>query len=65
VDDDRRKTVSDEPGTDPPAPPTNIGGTEQWKEKGIRLRVIFYIAGTHVLAGILLLFFYVGSHAHK
>jgi hypothetical protein len=63
--DDGRKTVSDETEPEPSTQPTYIGGTEQWKGKAIRLRVIFYVAGTHVLAGILWLFFYIGSHAHK
>jgi hypothetical protein len=50
----------------PPAVPPGGGAeTERWKEKGVRLRVIFYIAGTHVLAGVLWLFFYIGAHAHK
>jgi hypothetical protein len=57
--------VSDETQPEPPAPPANIGETEQWKERATRLRVIFYIAGTHVLAGIVWLFFYIGAHAHK
>jgi hypothetical protein len=57
--------MSDESEAEASTPPANPGETEQWKEKGIRLRVIFYIAGTHVLAGILWLFFYIGSHAHK
>jgi hypothetical protein len=51
--------------SEPAAPPAVIGETEQWKEKATRLRVIFYVAGTHVLAGIMWLFFYIGSHAHK
>jgi hypothetical protein len=52
-------------GTGTDAPPRVVGETEQWKENGVRLRVIFYIAGTHVLAAFLWLMFYVGSHAHK
>jgi Family of unknown function (DUF6126) len=49
----------------PPARTDSGGGSERWKEKGVRLRVTFYIAGTHVLAGFLWLLFYVGSHANK
>ncbi|MBM9507643.1 DUF6126 family protein [Actinacidiphila acididurans] len=41
------------------------GGSERWKEKAVRMRVIFYIAGTHVLAAVLILFFWIGSHTHK
>lgn len=45
--------------------PEAPGGSERWKEKAVRLRVIFYIAGTHVLAAVLILFFWIGSHTHK
>lgn len=57
--------MSDPTESEPSTHPTSIGETEQWKEKATRLRVIFYIVGTHVLAGIIWLFFYIGSHAHK
>lgn len=45
--------------------PDGVGESERWKEKGVRLRVIFYVAGTHLLAGVLWLFFFIGSHAHR
>ncbi|MEK8174341.1 DUF6126 family protein [Streptomyces sp. M19] len=33
--------------------------------KGIALRALFYILGTHLLAGFLWLLFYLGEHAQK
>jgi hypothetical protein len=57
--------VSDEPEPEAATPPTEVGETEQWKEKAVRLRVIFYLVGTHVLAGMIWLLFYVGAHARK
>ncbi|WP_181012347.1 MULTISPECIES: DUF6126 family protein [unclassified Streptomyces] len=41
------------------------GGSEEWKEKGVALRALFYIGGTHVFAGFIWLLFYLGEHAHK
>jgi hypothetical protein len=52
------------PLTAGPALPTG-DQSERWKEKATRLRVIFYVAGTHLLAAILWFFFYIGSHTHK
>ncbi|WP_299529873.1 DUF6126 family protein [uncultured Streptomyces sp.] len=39
--------------------------TEEWKERGVALRVFLYIFGTHLFAGFVYLLFYVGDHAHK
>lgn len=63
--DDSEKTVTDPTGSRASAPQAHPDETERWKEKAVRLRVIFYIAGTHVLAGVLWLFFYIGAHTHK
>ncbi|MEV7679087.1 DUF6126 family protein [Streptomyces sp. NPDC088341] len=38
---------------------------ESWKERGVALRVFFYIFGTHLFAGFIWLLFYVGEHAQK
>lgn len=57
--------MSDESEPEASTPPTKAGESEQWKEKAVRLRVIFYVVGTHVLAGMIWLLFYVGAHAHK
>ncbi|WP_232789179.1 MULTISPECIES: DUF6126 family protein [Streptomyces] len=38
---------------------------ESWKERGVALRVFFYIFGTHLFAGFIWLLFYVGQHAQK
>ncbi|MFJ5546867.1 DUF6126 family protein [Streptomyces sp. NPDC093225] len=38
---------------------------ERWKEKGVALRALFYVFGTHVFAGFVYLLFYLGQHAHK
>ncbi|MFF3753540.1 DUF6126 family protein [Streptomyces sp. NPDC002018] len=39
--------------------------SESWKERGVALRVFFYIFGTHLFAGFIWLLFYVGEHAPK
>ncbi|MFE0179115.1 DUF6126 family protein [Streptomyces sp. NPDC059002] len=38
---------------------------ESRKERGIALRVGFYIFGTHLFAGFVWLLFYLGQHANK
>ncbi|MCJ1676362.1 DUF6126 family protein [Streptomyces sp. APSN-46.1] len=38
---------------------------ERWMERGLALRVFFYIAGTHLFAGFVWLLFYLGQHAQK
>ncbi|MGW1028218.1 DUF6126 family protein [Streptomyces sp. NPDC002577] len=38
---------------------------ESWKERGMALRAFFYIAGTHLIAGFVMLLFYLGNHAQK
>ncbi|MFI0976209.1 DUF6126 family protein [Streptomyces sp. NPDC021093] len=39
--------------------------SDRWETKGLVLRVFFYVAGTHLLAGFLYLLFYLGEHAQK
>ncbi|MEU5980055.1 DUF6126 family protein [Streptomyces sp. NPDC047315] len=36
---------------------------EAWLEKGVALRVFFYIFGTHLFAGFIWILFYVGERA--
>ncbi|MEU5162151.1 DUF6126 family protein [Streptomyces sp. NPDC020875] len=38
---------------------------EERKEKGVALRVFFYIFGTHLFAGFVWVLFYVGQQAQK
>ncbi|ATL81398.1 hypothetical protein HUF15_03405 [Streptomyces samsunensis] len=38
---------------------------ESWKERGIKLRVFIYVFATHIIAGFVILLFYVGDHANK
>ncbi|MFF8015417.1 DUF6126 family protein [Streptomyces sp. NPDC007929] len=38
---------------------------ESQKARGVALRAFFYIAGTHLFAGFVMLLFYLGSHADK
>ncbi|MER6105427.1 DUF6126 family protein [Streptomyces sp. NPDC001832] len=38
---------------------------ESWIERGVAIRVGFYIFGTHLIAGWVMLLFYLGQHAHK
>lgn len=38
---------------------------ESWKERGLKLRVFYYIFGTHIIAGFVMLLFYLGQHADK
>ncbi|MDI9886422.1 DUF6126 family protein [Streptomyces sp. HNM0645] len=38
---------------------------EQWKERGVMLRVFVYVFATHLFAGFVWLLFYVGEHAQK
>ncbi|MFD5123539.1 DUF6126 family protein [Streptomyces sp. NPDC058385] len=42
-----------------------VKDTETWMEKAVRMRVFFYIFGTHLFAGFVWLLFYLGDHAHK
>ena len=38
----------------------------EWRiERGVAIRVGFYIFGTHLFAGFIWLLFYLGEHAHK
>ncbi|MGW2836919.1 DUF6126 family protein [Streptomyces sp. NPDC001493] len=39
--------------------------SENWKERGVALRVFVYVFATHAFAGFVYLLFYVGNHAHK
>ncbi|MFE6776203.1 DUF6126 family protein [Streptomyces sp. NPDC057702] len=38
---------------------------ESWLERGVALRVGFYVFGTHLFAGFIWLLFYLGQHADK
>ncbi|MFE7276104.1 DUF6126 family protein [Streptomyces sp. NPDC057623] len=38
---------------------------ESQKERGVALRAFFYIFGTHLIAGFVMLLFYLGEHANK
>ncbi|MDQ1009566.1 hypothetical protein QFZ82_004051 [Streptomyces sp. V4I23] len=44
-----------------------MGGheSEEWKERGVALRVFVYVVATHFFAGFVWLLFYVGEHAQK
>jgi hypothetical protein len=57
-------TSSDERVVPPATPDASAGGTEQWKRRGVALRVFIYVVVGHMLAGFLWLLFYVGSHSH-
>ncbi|MET7582952.1 MULTISPECIES: DUF6126 family protein [Streptomyces] len=41
------------------------GDSENWKARGVALRVFVYIFATHLFAGFIWILFYVGDHAHK
>ncbi|CAM5518373.1 MULTISPECIES: DUF6126 family protein [Streptomyces] len=38
---------------------------EEWKARGVFLRVFVYVFVTHLFAGFVWLLFYVGEHAPK
>ncbi|WP_373921989.1 DUF6126 family protein [Streptomyces sp. T12] len=38
---------------------------ENRKERGVALRAFFYIFGTHIIAGWVMLLFYLAGHANK
>ncbi|MCW8218160.1 MULTISPECIES: DUF6126 family protein [Streptomyces] len=57
--------MSNESQGTPPSKEGGGGGSEEWKEKGVALRALFYIGGTHLFAGFIWLLFYLGEHAHK
>ena len=57
-------TSSDERVPPRATPEVGAGGTEQWKGRGVALRVFIYVIAGHLLAGFLWLLFYVGSHSH-
>lgn len=48
-----------------PVNPKAASGTDRWKERGVRIRVLLYVVGAHLLAALLWLFFVIGAHAHK
>ncbi|MER0244989.1 DUF6126 family protein [Streptomyces sp. HSW2009] len=39
--------------------------SESWLERGVAIRVGFYVFGTHLFAGFIWLLFYLGQHANK
>lgn len=39
--------------------------SEEWKARGVFLRVFVYVFATHLFAGFIWLLFYVGGHAPK
>ncbi|WP_406143393.1 DUF6126 family protein [Streptomyces anulatus] len=41
------------------------GDSEEWKARGVFLRVFVYVFATHLFAGFIWLLFYVGGHAPK
>ncbi|MFF7680087.1 DUF6126 family protein [Actinacidiphila glaucinigra] len=43
----------------------NKKDAERWLEKGIALRVFFYVFVTHLFAGFVWLLFHLGQHAQK
>ncbi|MFJ7154069.1 DUF6126 family protein [Streptomyces sp. NPDC101118] len=38
---------------------------ERWMERGVAIRVGFYVFGTHLFAGFVYLLFHLGQHAQK
>lgn len=40
-------------------------GSEDWKGRGVALRVFVYVFATHLFAGFIWILFYVGEHAKK
>ncbi|WP_217562483.1 DUF6126 family protein [Streptomyces sp. GbtcB6] len=53
------------PGKRPKAK-TKVTKDREWRiERGVAIRVGFYIFGTHLFAGFVWLLFYLGEHAHK
>ncbi|WP_369386502.1 DUF6126 family protein [Streptomyces sp. CG1] len=60
-------TVTDE-AADQPAGKQRKPKTRdmEWRiERGVAIRAGFYIFGTHLIAGWVMLLFYLGQHAHK
>lgn len=57
-------TSSDELVPQPATADVGGGGSEQWKRRGVALRVFIYVVVGHMLAGFLWLLFFVGSHSH-
>ncbi|NDZ65273.1 hypothetical protein G3I52_13300 [Streptomyces cyaneofuscatus] len=41
------------------------GDSEEWKARGVFLRVFVYVFATHLFAGFVWILFYVGGHADK
>ncbi|CAD5970396.1 protein of unknown function [Streptomyces sp. KY75] len=41
------------------------GDSEEWKARGVFLRVFVYVFATHLFAGFIWILFYVGGHADK
>ncbi|WNM31250.1 DUF6126 family protein [Streptomyces sp. Li-HN-5-11] len=44
---------------------TRLKDRDGWIERGVAIRVGFYIFGTHIIAAWVMLLFYLGDHAHK
>ncbi|MFJ3710504.1 DUF6126 family protein [Streptomyces sp. NPDC090053] len=42
-----------------------MADSEEWKERGVGLRVLVYVFATHLFAGFIWLLFYLGEHAPK
>ncbi len=45
------------------APASNGAGTEEYKERGVALRVFVYVVAGHFFAAFIWLLFYLGAHA--
>jgi hypothetical protein len=53
------------PGKKGPGAKSGPKDQETWMERAVRMRVFFYIFGTHLFAGFVWLLFYLGEHANK
>ncbi|MFJ4851631.1 DUF6126 family protein [Streptomyces sp. NPDC088733] len=47
------------------APSGNDVNSEKYKQKAVLLRVLVYVFVTHIIAGFIILLFYLGQHAPK
>ncbi|WP_262056987.1 DUF6126 family protein [Streptomyces sp. STR69] len=46
--------------------PDRTAKDREWRiQRGVAIRVGFYIFGTHLFAGFIWLLFYLGEHAHR
>ncbi|WFB06389.1 DUF6126 family protein [Streptomyces sp. LX-29] len=53
------------PAAPRPVPVSNGAGTEEYKERGVALRVFIYVVAAHALGAFIWLLFELGASAQK